>query len=159
MFNFLRKKQGELKLYAPVKGKIVDITETPDPVFGEKMLGDGVAIEPADGVIVAPCDGEISAIPESKHAIAIKTACGLEVLIHVGLNTVELEGQGFELNMKTGDQVSRGKKMLTFNREYISGQGKPLITPLVITNTDEKVKSIAKFFDPEDGVVMVVQIK
>lgn len=159
MFNFLRKRQEELKLYAPLKGKIVDITETPDPVFSSKILGDGIAIEPNEGIVVAPCAGKIEVIPSTKHAIGMRTASGVELLIHVGLNTVELDGHGFELHVKVGDQVSCGDKLLTFDRKYILEQDKSLITPIVITNGEEKVKDITKYFDAIDAIIMKVKIK
>ncbi|HWR42371.1 PTS glucose transporter subunit IIA [Sporomusa sp.] len=159
MFNLFTSKKTVVTLYAPVKGRIIDITEVPDPVFAGLMMGDGLGVEPAEGVIIAPCDGEIVLVSKTLHAVALKTCEGLEVLIHVGLDTVELGGQGFVAHVQPGDKVTRGDKLLTFNRDYIQSQGKSLITPIVITNMADKVAGISKFLDKTNGIIMEVAVR
>ncbi|SMC50770.1 PTS sugar transporter subunit IIA [Sporomusa malonica] len=159
MFNLFKSKKTVVTLYSPVKGRLMDITQVPDPVFAGRMMGDGLGVEPAEGVINAPCSGEILLVPKTLHAVALKTGEGLEVLIHVGLDTVELGGQGFIAHVQPGDRVTRGDKLLTFNQDYIQSQGKSLITPIVITNMAEKVAGISKFLDKADGIIMEVEVR
>lgn len=114
MFGFGKRK---LKLAAPVAGRIIDITEVADDVFSSKMMGDGFAVEPSAeaDTIVAPCDGEVTLVAKTLHAVALR-ADGVELLIHVGLDTVELAGEGFHALVKAGDQVRRGTPLLQFDR-------------------------------------------
>lgn len=159
MFKFFRNKKSPLLVYAPVKGRIVDISDVPDKVFAGCMMGDGIAIEPAEGLVSAPCNGEIILVPQTLHAIALRSDEGVEILIHIGLDTVELEGRGFTVHVQPGDKVKLGDKLITFDMEYIHSQGKPLITPLVITNMADKVDTITKFLDSPDNVALEVVIK
>ncbi|BBB92628.1 MAG TPA: PTS glucose transporter subunit IIA [Methylomusa anaerophila] len=165
MFNFLKRKKysnssnSSLKLFAPVKGRIMDISQVPDQVFAGCMIGDGVGIEPDEGLIVAPCDGEIAVLPPTLHAVALISNEGVEILIHVGLDTVELGGTGFTAHVKPGNKVRCGEKLLTFDLDYIRSQGKLLTTPIVITNMDEKVSKLMKFVDSGNGVIMEIALK
>lgn len=159
MFNFFGSKQKNLLLYAPVKGSVLDLTATPDEVFRSGMMGDGVALEPAEGVVVAPCDGEVVVMPRTGHAVALRSKEGVDILIHVGLDTVELNGQGFTVHVQPGDTVKRGARLLTFDMNFIRDQGKQLITPVVITNMADKVESLVKYFDRTDGVILEVKVK
>ncbi|WP_182187517.1 PTS glucose transporter subunit IIA [Pectinatus frisingensis] len=142
MFNLFGKK--ELHIDAPVQGKIFDIDKVPDEVFSSKMMGDGFAVEPENDTITAPCDGVIAVLAKTKHAIAIQSKEGVQILIHIGLDTVELNGRGFTAYVEQGAGVKRGDKLITFDRDYIKNQGKPLTTMLVLTNMDEKIKKIEK---------------
>ena len=138
MFLFGKKKKeaaGEPRLYAPLTGECMPIDKVPDPVFADKILGDGVAVLPTDGTVVAPCDGEITNVAETLHAYGIQTPDGLELLIHVGLNTVELKGEGFKPLVKVGDKVKMGTPLCKVDLEFIKGKGYPLYTPLLITNS------------------------
>ncbi len=159
MFKFFKSKKSPLLLYVPVKGRLMDISEVPDKVFSGCMLGNGIGIEPAEGLVSAPCDGEIVLVPQTLHAVALRSDEGVEILIHVGLDTVELGGQGFAAHVQPGDKVKRGDKLLTFDMEYIRSKGKPLTTPVVITNMAEKVNNITKFWGRADGVVMEIAMK
>lgn len=133
MFNFFKK---ETTLVAPISGKVVSITEVPDPVFAEKMTGDGIAIIPDGDFVVAPCDATVTFVFGTKHAVGLTTKDGLELLIHVGLDTVKLGGEGFEALVSVDQVVKAGTPLLKFDRDFITEKGYPLISPFIITNMD-----------------------
>lgn len=132
----------KIELIAPLTGELVDITKVEDITFSQKMLGDGVAIIPTDGKLVAPADGKIIQLFHTKHAIGIDIK-GLELLIHVGMNTVELNGEGFTAHVSEGDKVKKGDLLLEVDLELLKEKGYPIETPLVITNM-EVVKELTK---------------
>jgi glucose-specific phosphotransferase system IIA component len=158
MFDFFKQKK-DLLLIAPIKGRIMDIVDVPDEAFSQKMVGDGVAIEAANDVVTAPCDGEVVFIPKTLHAIALQTSEGIEILIHVGLDTVELAGQGFTALVKIGDKVKAGDRLLQFDENYIRSHNKSLLSPIVLTNIAQKVGNIEKYYGRSDGVIMKVTLK
>ncbi len=119
---------------APVSGRIMPVTEVEDQVFASKAMGDGIAIDPADGKIYAPFSGEITVAFPTGHAYGLKAANGKEVLIHIGMDTVELEGKGFKPCVKQGDIVKQGDLLTEVDLEYIRNQGKPVITPVIFTD-------------------------
>lgn len=121
-------------LLNPVDGEIVELDEVPDDVFAGKMLGDGFAVKPTGNEVYAPVDGEIKVLFPSKHAVAIVTDDGLEVLVHVGIDTVKLNGEGFTAHVKQEDKVKKGDLLLTFDPEIIKEKAKSTITPVIITN-------------------------
>jgi sugar PTS system EIIA component len=134
------KKEESIKtiqLMSPIQGTAVDLSTVPDPVFSEKMMGDGLAIQPDEGVVVSPVDGEIMQVFPTKHAVGIRAKNGAEILIHIGLETVSLKGEGFETHVKQGDSVKTGDKLVTFDLEVIREKAKSTITPIIITNTDQ----------------------
>lgn len=140
---FGKSKQSSVeKFYAPLSGELVTIDKVPDPVFGQKMMGDGVAIIPSEGVLVSPIDGEIVQVFHTKHAIGIKTNSGLEVLLHIGLETVTLNGEGFDVLVTEGQKVKQGDVLVNFDIQFLQSQGKEIITPLVITNSGDKVDGV-----------------
>ena len=118
-------------------GKIIPYTEIPDPTFAAGTLGQGVGIVPEDEFVYAPIDGEISSVAESKHAIGISGENDMEVLIHVGVDTVEMKGDGFEDFVKEGDKVKKGQKLMKFDREKIKAAGHPDTVVLLLTNSDD----------------------
>ncbi len=128
------KKDEELDFIAPLSGKILDIKEVPDEVFSQKMMGDGFAIEPTNGEVVSPVNGKITTFFKTKHAIGFTADNGQEVLIHVGIDTVGLNGEGFEALAKEGDTVKIGQPILKVDLENIKGKVPSLITPIVFTN-------------------------
>ena len=134
----------------------LDITAVPDPVFGEKMLGDGFAVEPSpeENAVVAPCDAEVVLVADTKHAVALR-AQGVEILIHIGLDTAVLGGEGFQALVRTGDQAAAGTPLLTFDRSVLQGKGKSLITVVVVTNAAETIKTMAKDFNQPTAVLTV----
>ena len=135
---FKKDKSGEILL--PVDGKIIELGEVPDKVFSDKLLGDGAAVMPEKNVITSPVSGKIVQVFDTKHAYTITSDDGLEILIHIGLNTVELKGEGFEALVKEGDRVAAGDKLAIVNLEDIAERGYMLYTPVVITNM-ERIKS------------------
>ena len=124
------------KLYAPLNGRAVPITDVPDPTFAEGLLGDGIAIIPTDGRVCAPTDGTIETIFDTGHAVCMKSNTGVEILIHVGLETVGLNGGPFRIHCKNGDSVRRGQLLIEADLGAIQAAGLPIITPMVICNTD-----------------------
>lgn len=119
----------------------MDLSEVPDPVFAQKMAGDGIAIDSTGDTVVAPCDGTISLIMDSGHAFAITTSKGIELLVHVGLETVSLNGEGFEILQSVDTKVTAGTPILKLDRSFIESKGISLITPVLVANPD-KVKSL-----------------
>ena len=131
---FGKKLEG---IYAPIAGKAVAITEVPDPTFAEGMLGNGIAIEPADGKVYAPCDATVDMMFDTGHAVSLVTESGAEILIHVGLETVGLEGKPFTVHVQNGDKVKKGQLLIEADLEAIKAAGLPTITPVLICNTDD----------------------
>lgn len=133
MFGFLKKSY---KLVAPIDGKVIDLSEVPDQVFAEKMAGDGIAIDTTGSTIVAPADGRISMIFKTNHAFGITLSNGAEILVHIGLDTVALDGEGFERIAQEGQDVKAGDTIIKIDREFIASKGYSLVTPVLITNPD-----------------------
>jgi glucose-specific phosphotransferase system IIBC component len=129
-------------IYSPLTGKTVSITNVPDPVFSGRMMGDGFAVEPIEGLVTAPADGEIITLFPTKHAIGMKTKMGTEILIHVGIDTVKLAGQGFEPLVQEGDQVSAGQPLLRVDLNYLKANAPSILTPIVFTNLLDQKKLI-----------------
>lgn len=123
-------------VYAPVKGNVIARENIPDATFASGVLGDGVGIEPTEGVVVAPFDGEITSAIDTKHAIGLRNAEGMELLIHVGVDTVKMNGEGFEIFVAEGDTVKKGQKLLTFDIKKIEAAGYLATTAVLLTNSD-----------------------
>ena len=128
---------SELELGAPVEGYAVSVKEVSDPTFGEEILGKGIAVRPTGNQIVAPCDATIDLMFDTGHAVSLNADNGAEILIHVGLDTVNLKGKHFTVHAKSGDHVSAGQLLIEFDREAIAAEGYDVITPMVICNTDK----------------------
>ncbi len=127
----------KFQLVAPVDGKCIDITEVPDETFAGKVLGDGVAFVFDGDTVFAPCAGEITMVAETNHAAAIVSDGGMEILIHVGIDTVNLQGKGLEALVKVGDKVKIGTPLIKADRAFMKEQGVNLVTPLILTNGDD----------------------
>lgn len=136
MFKFIRKETNDI--VAPVNGKCIEIEKVPDKVFSSKMMGDGFAIIPSDEIIAAPIDGKIVMLANSKHAFGMKNGKGLEVLVHVGLDTVKLNGKGFELLGKVGDNVKKNTPILKFNKDIMKENNIDMTTMVIFTSGYEK---------------------
>lgn len=124
-----------LTLAAPVAGRVVGLDEVGDPVFASRALGEGVGIEPADGHVVAPVDGELVTVVSTGHAFGIRTADGVEVLIHIGIDTVRMNGEGFDVRVKSGQQVSAGDLLVEVDLDAVRAAGHPTVTLMTVTNT------------------------
>ncbi len=123
-----------MRILAPFDGWCASLEEVPDEVFAGRMLGDGLAIDPTTGVVLAPCDGEIVTLPQSAHAVSIRSAEGLEVLVHIGIDTVTLGGQGFDARVKPGARVRGGEELIRFDLDLVARGAKSLMTPVVVTS-------------------------
>ena len=130
----LLKNEG---FVSPLTGEIKPITEVPDQVFSGKMMGDGFAIMPTDGTIVSPVNGKIVNLFPTKHAIGIESEGGREVLIHIGIDTVNLKGEGFETLVQEGDLVEAGEPLLKVDFDFVGKNAPSIITPIVFTNLKE----------------------
>lgn len=138
------KRKGIYELTSVVAGKAVSIKDVEDPTFSEEILGKGVAVIPEDNRITAPCDGKVDLIFPTGHAVNIVSEFGAEILIHIGLDTVQLKGEGFKKIVKDGDNVKKGDVLIEFDKEGISQKGYNLITPVIICNSDNysKIESV-----------------
>lgn len=143
-FDFLKgNKETEVKefdgkVFAPISGNILPLSEVPDEVFAQKMVGDGIAIEPLEsGVMLAPADGVIEKIFDTNHAFSIVTTSKMEVFVHFGMDTVKLAGKGFEKLVNEGDVVKAGDPLIKFDYEYLRENAKSVITPVIISNYED----------------------
>lgn len=132
MFHLFKKKTYALT--APIDGNVVSLDAVPDPVFSQRMMGDGVAIETTGDIAYAPADGIISVTIETKHAFGMSLENGMELIVHVGLDTVDAKGEGFEMLVKEHEYVKAGTPIIKINREVLKDRN--LLTPIVITNPE-----------------------
>ena len=128
---------GEYTVSSPVTGNVVARETIPDPALASGVLGDGVGIEPEDGVVTAPFDGEISSVIGTGHAVGLTGPGRMEILIHVGVDTVKMKGDGFELFVREGDRVAKGQKLLTFDMEKIRAAGCSTTVAVLVINSDD----------------------
>ncbi len=125
-----------MHVYSPVSGSVMPMTEFPDPVFSQGILGQGCGIEPSDGRIYAPADGEITSAPSTGHAVGLESG-GMDILVHVGVDTVEMKGKGFSIKVSKGQKVRKGELLLTFDRKAIAAAGHPCTVAVVVTNSED----------------------
>lgn len=142
MFKKLREKLGNkannsILIGSPIEGEVISIKEVNDPTFSEEMLGKGIAIKPINGRVVAPIDGEVATMFKTKHAVSLVNEDGVEILIHVGLETVNLKGEHFKSYVNVGDKVKVGDLLVEFDVEKINEAGYDTTSPVVICNTCE----------------------
>ena len=131
------KLKNEVEILAPIEGAVVKLDEVPDQVFAEKVMGYGIAIEPSTDKVVSPVEGEVIHLLDSNHAVGLRTTDGVEILIHIGIDTIKMEGQGFKSFVKEGDKVEIGDELLEFDLDLVKEEAKSILTPVVITNTDQ----------------------
>ncbi len=158
MFNFFKKQDDRWMLGSPAKGKAVPLSEVKDPTFSEEMLGKGIAVIPSEGKIYAPCDGEIAMVFDTLHAVSMTADFGAEILIHVGLDTVKMNGDGFAGYVKAGDKVKKGALLLEVDLEKVKTAGYDTAIPVVVCNTPDysSVEGIAgEEVSPGDDVIAV----
>ena len=141
MFKSLKQMFGgsnaKKQILAPVSGRVVPMSEVNDPTFSQEILGKGVAVVPSEGKVVAPASGEVVGRFEKKHAVSIRTEDGAELIIHIGLDTVNLRGEHFTAHVAQGDHVKAGDVLVEFDMEAIKEAGYDVITPIVICNTPD----------------------
>lgn len=128
---------AKLQLFAPLSGQVWPLERIPDPVFAQKMVGDGLSIDPVDATLIAPCDGEVVALHAAGHAITLRTNEGAEILLHIGIDTVALKGEGFRPSVSVGDRVHVRDALIAFDLDFLATHAKSLLTQIVITNTDQ----------------------
>ena len=136
LFGIKEEKQLEEIIVAPLTGRVVNLEDVPDPTFSQKMMGEGLAVEPSEGEVVSPIDGEIVQIFPTKHAIGVRGKSGIEVLIHIGIDTVGMSGEGFQTHVKENIKVTAGQKLVSFDLELIKEKASSTITPIVFTNSE-----------------------
>ena len=122
-------------LVSPLTGNLVKLPDVPDPVFSSGALGQGIAVEPTVGKVFAPADAEVTTMFPTGHAVGLLTNNGTEILIHIGMDTVEMEGKGFTVHVAQGDKVKKGQLLIEFDIDAIKAAGHPIITPVLVTNT------------------------
>ncbi len=151
-------KEKEITIYSPIRGNAIRLEDVSDGVFSSGMLGQGIAIEPGDGRAVSPVKGVVTAVFETKHAIGLTSEEGIELLIHIGLDTVQLNGKYYTTHIKPGDTVKPGDLLVEFDIEKIKGEGYPVVTPVVITNSDEyrQITPIAEGAVKEQDILLKV---
>ena len=129
------KQEFDGKVVAPISGNLLPLSEVPDEVFAQKMVGDGVAIEPtASGVMLAPASGRVEKIFDTNHAFSIVTPSGIEIFVHFGMDTVQLEGKGFERIAEEGAVVKVGDPLIKYDYDFLKANAKSIITPVIISN-------------------------
>lgn len=124
-------------IYSPLSGTVITLEEINDGVFSTGVLGNGCGIKPSNETVVAPFDGEISMVADTKHAVGLTSTDGVEMLIHVGLDTVAMNGKGFQVFVQSGDKVKCGQKLLCFSKSAIKAAGFPDITAVLVSNSDD----------------------
>lgn len=127
----------ETVVNSPLEGKVIPLQEVSDPTFAEGLLGKGIAVEPTNGEVIAPFNGSIESLFQTKHAIGLRSEQGLELLIHIGLDTVNLEGKHFEAHVEQGQAVKQGELLITFDIDKIKDAGYPTVTPVIVTNSSD----------------------
>lgn len=160
MFSFLKKNKAK-DLKAFLSGKVIPITEVEDEAFSSKSMGDGIGIIPTDSNVVAPVDGEIVLVmKDSKHACALRLSNGMEIIIHIGIDTVNMNGDGFECLVEMGQKVKQGQTLITFDAEKIKQAGYSTTSMLVITSEgDAKNINFNTGFDAKAGEDIVVSFE
>jgi PTS system glucose-specific IIA component len=156
----LFKKNRLIELKAPVTGTAIPLAAVPDRVFAAKMVGDGIAFEPQEGVLYAPVNGIVESVFPTKHAIGIRTPEDLRVIIHIGIDTVHLHGDGFESLVHPNQTVSRGMKLLLFDLDLLKTKAKSIMIPMIIVNPS-RVESLALHYGAVDvhTTVMTVTLR
>lgn len=137
MFGFFKNKEKRAVICSPIKGRLIAIQKVNDPTFAEEILGKGFAVVPSIGKVVAPTDGMINLVFETKHAISMTSKEGAEILIHVGLDTVNLRGEHFQTFVSAEENVKKGDLLMEFDIEAIKNAGYDVTTPVVICNPDQ----------------------
>lgn len=162
LFDFLKKGKKEewVEIYSPLNGKVVELSLVPDEAFAKKMIGDGCAIDPEEGSVYSPVEGEID-IFETNHAVSFETEKGLELIVHFGIDTVKLDGKGFERVGKPGSKVKPGDELVKYDLDFMRENAKSVITPVIINSMDEveELKVVASGNVKVGDLLMKVKMK
>jgi PTS system beta-glucosides-specific IIC component len=143
-------------IYSPLTGKVVPLRAVNDPVFSQEMMGQGAAVIPTVGRVVAPCDGEVISVFKTLHALTIKADNGAEIIVHVGLETVALNGQYYKSHVGDGERIKKGDLLLTFDLDQIKTAGYDVITPVIVTNsTDYQCVEKTNDDDVNEGDILI----
>ena len=153
MFGFFKKKQ--VGIVSPVDGSLVELEDINDQVFSKKLVGDGVAVVPSSRTITSPIDGVVTRIFPTKHAFMITSPSGIEVMVHVGLDTVDLNGEGFICLVKEGDTVSQACPILEVDFEFLKSKNKDIVTPIIVTSDKEITLEKSKIGTIREGESLV----
>ncbi|MCC8024134.1 MAG: PTS glucose transporter subunit IIA [Clostridium sp.] len=164
MFGVLKKmfkgeNEIERRITAPVTGKAVSMQDVADPTFSQEILGKGTAVVPSEGRVVAPCDGQVTMVFDTKHAVSLQTEYGAELIIHIGLDTVQLKGQYFKAHVSAGHKVKQGDLLVEFDIDKIKEAGYDVTTPVIVCNTPEfpKLESICGM-DVKAGETAIIKL-
>lgn len=141
-----------LEIVSPVRGQIVPLEEVPDPAFAERQMGKGVAVNPSEGKVYAPFDATVAHVIKSKHAMILEHATGVQILIHIGINTVSMKGSGFTAHAATGDQVKAGQLLLEFDRDAITAAGYPLTSPVIVPDGQDIIERVEELIPSSNPV-------
>lgn len=149
-----------VEIVSPFTGSTIDLSEVPDEVFSQRMAGDGIAVVPTGNVAVAPADGEITLIFQGGHSFSMKTPEKLEITVHIGLDTLIMNGEGFEVLVQEGTRVTKGTPIIRYNPDAITGTGLSLISPVLLTDPDS-VRSISAYsgIDTEAGKTAILKVR
>ncbi|MFB5760033.1 PTS sugar transporter subunit IIA [Paenibacillus medicaginis] len=166
MFHWGKNKKTLelLEVVPPISGKMVELKEVPDPAFAQGHMGAGAAIEPVEGKVYAPFDGKIALLMDkSKHAVIVEHKSGAQVLIHIGIDTVSLKGNGFKAHVKTGAKVKQGQLLLEFDMDMIQAAGLSLLSPVIVPDGLESVDRVEPHVGQEanghSGLLITVHLK
>lgn len=150
-------KENKIQVVAPVAGKLVPLSEVSDPTFSEEILGQGAAVIPSENEFLSPVDGTVTTVFPTGHAVALTSVEGVEILLHIGLDTVKLNGKHFTIHAEEGQQVKKGDLLLEADLEQIKAEGFDIITPIVICNTDDFAEvAMAEAGDVETGDTVLI---
>lgn len=134
MYQLLKK---EITLFSPINGRKIDLDKVPDQVFSSYMMGNGIGFINESNKVYAPCNAKVIMIASTKHAIGLKTKMGVEILIHIGLDTIQLMGKGFYVHVKNNERVKKGDLLISYDKELIENKHMDLTIPMVITNSND----------------------
>lgn len=149
---------ADIQILAPLDGTVVALEAVPDEVFAQKMVGDGVAIEPTGSVAVAPAAGHLAKLFEDGHAFGLRLESGVEIIVHLGLDTTDLKGAGFEKLVSEGEMVAAGQPIVRFDRAVIEQAGLPLVSPIVSAGPGLVVQHASGTVRAGQDVLFVVQV-
>ncbi|MGA7817326.1 PTS sugar transporter subunit IIA, partial [Caballeronia sp.] len=136
LLNNSPENSGDFVLLAPFTGPMVPLAQIPDPVFAEGMFGDGIGIDPLTGELLAPCDGVITHLARTNHAVTLRTPQGAEILVHIGIDTVELAGRGFTPKVEQGASVHAGQVLIEFDADHVAQNAPSLVSVIAVANSD-----------------------